>query len=259
MGVPGLFDLTGKTAIVTGGGAGLGVPMAEALGECGARLVLCARNEERCVDAARALGDRGIEAVGMRCDVRDPGEVQAVVDRAVAELGGVDILVNNAGTSWAAAPEDVPLDGWRKVIDVNLTGTFLFCQAAGRAMIARGSGGKIVNVASFTAFRALDVSELDALPYNASKGAVISLTVDLAVKWARHGIYVNALVPGWFPSDMSKVVLDRAGDAFTSRIPLGRLGSGEDLKGALVFLASRASDYTTGETLAVDGGLLAYW
>jgi gluconate 5-dehydrogenase len=259
MNVRELFDLTGKTAIVTGGGAGLGTFMAEALGESGARLVLCARNEERCVEAARRLGELGITAIGMRCDVRNPDDVQAVVDRTVAELGGIDVLVNNAGTSWGAAPEDVPLDAWRKVMDVNLTGTFLFCQAVGREMIASGAGGKIVNVASIAAYRGLDPAEMNALPYSASKGGVIALTVDLAVKWASHGIYVNAIVPGWFPTDMSEVVLDRSGDAFVRKIPLGRLGAADDLKGAVAFLASRASSYTTGETIAVDGGLLASW
>ncbi len=252
-----LFDLSGKTAIVTGGAAGLGLHMAEALGECGARLVLCARNEERCIDAARRLSEDGIPAIGLRCDVRDPDEVQAVVDRTLAELGQIDVLVNNAGTAWAAAPEEVTLEAWQKVIDVNLTGTFLFSQAVGKTMIASGAGGKIVNVSSIAAFRGFDPAELDALPYNVSKGGVIALTIDLAVKWARHGIYVNALAPGWFPSDMSRRVLERAGDAFTNMIPLARLGGPADLKGAVVFLASRASDYTTGETIAVDGGLLA--
>jgi gluconate 5-dehydrogenase len=254
-----LFDLSTKTAIVTGGGSGLGRDIAEALGECGARVVLCARNEERCVDAARQLTEGGMPAIGMRCDVRSAEEVQAVVERTLEEFGGIDVLVNNAGTSWGAAAEEVELNRWQKVIDVNLTGTFLFCQAVGRAMIARGAGGKIVNVSSIAAFRGLDPGEMDAVPYNASKGGVVALTVDLAVKWARHGIYVNALVPGWFPTYMSEALLERSGSAFTGRIPLGRLGGNDDLKGAIAFLASRASDYTTGETLAVDGGLLASW
>ena len=137
-----LFDLTGRTAIVTGGAAGLGLGMAEALAEAGAQLVLCARNGERCAAAAKQLSERGTRAVGLRCDVRDPDEVQGVVDRTLAEFGQVDILVNNAGTSWGMAPEDIPLEAWRKVMDVNLTGTFLFSQAAGRAMIERGRAGR---------------------------------------------------------------------------------------------------------------------
>ena len=195
----------------------------------------------------------------MRCDVRDPAEVQAVVDRAVDAFGGVDILVNNSGTSWKAAPEDIPLEAWDKVLDVNLKGTFLFAQSAGRAMIASGRGGKIINVSSFTAFRGLDPSELDAPPYSVSKGAVVSLTIDLAVKWARHGINVNAIAPGWFRSDMTEVVLENAGSSFEQKLPLRRLGGPDDLKGAVVYFASRASDYVTGQTLAVDGGALAAW
>jgi gluconate 5-dehydrogenase len=254
-----LFDLTGRTAIVTGGGAGLGLQLAEALGESGAQLVLCARNEERCVGAAIRLSERGMRAIGLRCDVRDSNDVQAVVERSLAEFGQVDVLVNNAGTSWGTPPEDVSLEAWHKVIDVNLTGTFLFSQAVGQTMIERGTGGKIVNVASIAAFRGVDPADMNALPYNASKGGVVALTIDLAVKWAQHGICVNAIAPGWFPTDMSHALIERAGDSFTGRIPLRRLGGPDDLKGAVVFLASRASDYVTGVTLPVDGGLLASW
>jgi gluconate 5-dehydrogenase len=259
MRAPDLFDLSGRTAIVTGGATGVGRQLAEALGESGARLVLCARNEERCVAAAEEFRLAGIEAIGMRCDVRDPGEVQAVVDRTLGHFGQVDVLVNNAGTTWKAAPEDVPLEGWDKVIDVNLKGTFLVTQAVGRAMIARGAGGKIVNLASFTAYRGLDPAEMDAAPYNTSKGGVVSLTIDLAVKWARHGINVNAIAPGWFRSDMTEIVLDRSSDAFVQKVPLGRLGGSDDLKGTIVYLASHASDYVTGQVVSVDGGALAFW
>ena len=169
-------------------------------------------------------------------------------------LGRVDILVNNAGTSWGASPEDIPLEGWQKVIDVNLTGAFLFAQAVGRVLIAQGSGGKIVNVASVAAFRGAPSEAMNALPYNASKGGLVALTIDLAVKWARHDIHVNAIAPGWFPSDMSEKVLERAGDALLARVPLGRYGGPDDLKGAVAFLASPASDFVTGTTLVVDGG-----
>jgi gluconate 5-dehydrogenase len=249
-----LFDLAGSVAIVTGGGSGLGRQIAEALAECGADLVLCARKAERCESAAAELGGLGVRAVGLGCDVRDPAAVQAVVDATIERFGRIDVLVNNAGTSWGAAPEEVPLDGWQKVIDVNLTGAFLFSQAVGRTMIERGEGGRIVNIASVAAFRGAPPEAMNALPYNASKGGLVAFTIDLAVKWARHGIRVNAIAPGWFPSEMSQLVLERAGDALLSRIPLGRFGSGHDLKGAAAFLASRASDYVTGTTLVVDGG-----
>lgn len=251
-----LFDLTGQTAIITGGGSGLGRQMAEGLAEAGANLVLCARKTERCEEAAAALSRIGVRALGLGCDVRDPEQVNAVVERAIADFGAVDILVNNAGTSWGASPEDVPLEGWQKVMDVNLTGLFLFAQAAGRQMIAQG-GGKIVNIASIAAFRGAPEEAMNALPYNASKGGVVALTRDLAVKWARHRIHVNAIAPGWFPSEMSQEVLDKGSSALMLRIPLGRFGGPDDLKGAVVFLASRASNYVTGATLPVDGGQLA--
>jgi NAD(P)-dependent dehydrogenase (short-subunit alcohol dehydrogenase family) len=250
-----LFDLRGRAAIVTGGGSGLGRQIADALAEQGADLVLCARHAERCGQAAAELArEHGVRALALACDVRDPEAIQAVVDRTRDELGRIDILVNNAGTSWGAPVLDYPLDGWRKVLDVNLTGLFLFTQAAGRVMLEQGDGGKVVNIASVAAFKGAPEGSMDAVAYNASKGGVVSLTRDLAVKWAPHGIGVNAIAPGWFPSDMSKLLLERFGDQFVQRIPAGRFGGDSDLKGAVVFLASRASDYVVGQVLLVDGG-----
>jgi NAD(P)-dependent dehydrogenase (short-subunit alcohol dehydrogenase family) len=248
-----LFDLSGKTAIVTGGGSGIGRQMAEGLAEAGANLVLCARKAERCEQAAAELEQLGVRALGLGCDVRDIQQIEAVVRRTVDELGGVDVLVNNAGTVWGAAPEDMPLEGWQKVVDVNLTGVFLFAQAAGRVMIERG-GGSIVNIASVSGLHGAPPEVVNTIVYHATKGGVIAFTRDLAWKWARHGIRVNAIAPGWFPSDMSKFVLDRQGDDLARRIPLGRFGGPEDLKGVAVFLASPASAYVTGHTLVVDGG-----
>jgi NAD(P)-dependent dehydrogenase (short-subunit alcohol dehydrogenase family) len=257
MRVQDLFDLTGQTAIVTGGGSGIGRQMAEALAELGANLVLCARKVERCEQAAAELSERlGIRALALRCDVRAPDEVQAVVGRAVEDFGGVDVLVNSAGTAWGAPAEDTPLEGWQKVIDVNLTGLFLFSQAVARVMLERG-GGSIVNVASVAALRGSPPGTLDAVAYTASKGGVIALTRDLAHKWAGRGIRVNAIAPGWFSTDMSKVVLERAGHHVLAGIPLGRFGGADDLKGAIAFLASSASAYVTGHTLVVDGGQTA--
>ena len=252
-----LFDLSGKVAIVTGGATGIGRQMADGLAEMGADLVLCARHADRCEQAARELSAFGVRALGLRCDVRDPAEVQVVVARTRSELGRIDILVNNAGTSWGAPAEDHPLDGWQKVIDVNLTGVFLFAQAAGRVMIEQG-GGKIVNIASVAAFGGAPPELMNAVAYNASKGGVVSFTRDLATKWAQHGINVNAIAPGWFPSDMNKVLLDAQPDAYLQHIPLRRFGGPDDLKGAVVFLASAASDYVTGQTLIVDGGQSAW-
>ena len=248
-----LFDLGGKTAIVTGGGSGIGRQMAGALAELGANLVLCARKVERCEEAAAELGELGVRTLALPCDVRNADEVRSVVERTVEELGGVDILVNNAGTSWGAPAEDTPLEGWQKVIDVNLTGLFLFSQAAGRVMIERG-GGSIVNIASVAGLRGSPPGAMDAIAYNASKGGVIAFTRDLAHKWAQYGIRVNSIAPGWFPSDMTKVLLDRHGDEFLKSVPLRRFGGPEDLKGAVAFLASPASAFVTGQTLVVDGG-----
>jgi gluconate 5-dehydrogenase len=254
-----LFDLDGKVAIVTGGGSGLGRQMADALAECGAWLVLCARNRERCeISAAEIASSLGVRALGLACDVRREPEIDAVVERTLADFGRVDVLVNNSGTSWGAWPEEVPPDGWQKVIDVNLTGAFLFAQRVGRALIEQGEGGKIVNVASVAAFRGAKPEAMNAIPYNVSKGGLVAMTVDLAVKWARHAICVNAIAPGWFPSEMSEQVLERSGDLLLDRIPLGRFGDGDDLKGAVAYLASRASDFVTGSILVVDGGQLAY-
>jgi NAD(P)-dependent dehydrogenase (short-subunit alcohol dehydrogenase family) len=248
-----LFDLRGKTAVVTGGGSGIGRQMATGLAELGANLVLCARKVERCEAAAEELAALGARALALRCDVRSADDVQGVVRTTLEELGSLDVLVNNAGTSWGAPAEDTPLEGWQKVLDVNLTGTFLFSQAAGRAMIERG-GGSIVNIASVAGLRGSPPGAMDAIAYNASKGGVISFTRDLAHKWAQHGIRVNAIAPGWFPSDMSKLLLERHGDRFLEGIPLHRFGGPDDLKGAVAFLASPASAYVTGHTLVVDGG-----
>jgi NAD(P)-dependent dehydrogenase (short-subunit alcohol dehydrogenase family) len=252
-----LFDLSGKVAIVTGGGSGLGRQMAEALAEAGADLALCARKAERCEQAAADLQGLGGRALGLGCDIREAEQIEAVVRRTVNELGRVDILVNNSGTSWGAPPEDVPLAGWQKVIDVNLTGAFLFAQAAGRVMIDQGEGGKVVNIASVAAFRGAAQAAMNAIPYNASKGGLVALTIDLAVKWAPHRINVNAIAPGWFPTELSTSTIEAGTADFLRRIPLRRFGGPDDLKGTVVFLASAASDYVTGTTIAVDGGQMA--
>jgi len=248
-----LFDLGGKTAIVTGGGSGIGRRMAEALAEVGANVVLCARKVERCEAAARELAELGVRTLALRCDVREPEDVQTVVSRTLGELGSLDVLVNNAGTAWGAPAEGMPLEGWQKVVDVNLTGVFLFSQAAARVMLERG-GGSIVNIASVAGLHGSPPGRMDAVSYSASKGGVIALTRDLACKWGGRGIRVNAIAPGWFPSDMSKVVLERHGDELVHGIPLGRFGGPDDLKGAVAFLASPASAYVTGHVLVVDGG-----
>ena len=255
MNVKQLFDLTGRVAIVTGGAAGLGLQMAEALAEMGANIVLCARKKDRCEQAAKELAKLGVKTLALECDVRNPASIREVVDRSAAEFGQIDILINNAGVSWGAPVEDMPVEAWNKVIETNLTGTFLFSQTAGKIML-RQRRGKIINIASVAGFRGAP-PELPAIGYHASKGGVIAFTKDLACKWAGHNINVNAIAPGWFPTHMSEVVIERNKEAFLKRIPLGRFGSENDLKGAAVFLASDASDFITGHVLVVDGGQTA--
>jgi gluconate 5-dehydrogenase len=251
-----LFDLTGRVAIVSGGSIGLGRQMAEGLSEMGANLVLCARKKERCEQAAEELRALGVQALALACDVRDRAAIQAVVDATLASFGRIDILVNNAGVSWAAPVEEMTLEQWDKVLSTNLTGTFLFCQAAGKAMLEQRSG-KIINVASVAGLGGAS-AELQAIGYHASKGGVIAFTKDLACKWAPHNIQVNAIAPGWFPTHMSDWVIQHRKDSLLPKIPLGRFGGDDDLKGAAVFLASPASAYVTGHVLVVDGGQSAW-
>lgn len=250
-----LFDLTGRVAIVTGGSVGLGRQMAEALGEMGANLVLCARKILRCQQAAEELQKLRVTALAFACDVKNPASIQEVVDATVARFGRIDILINNAGTSWGAPVEEMRLEHWNKVIETNLTGTFLFSQAVGKIMIPQRRG-KIINVASVAGLHGAP-PEFQAIGYHASKGGVITFTKDLACKWAMHNIHVNAIAPGWFPTDMSAVVIERNNELLRKRIPLGRFGNECDLKGAAVFLASDASDFVTGHVLVVDGGQTA--
>jgi len=250
-----LFDLTGRVAIVTGGSVGLGRQMAEGLAEMGASVVLCARKKERCEQAAEELRRLGVEALALGCDVKNPEEICAVVGETFSRFGRVDILINNAGTSWGAPVEEMRLEHWNKVVGTNLTGTFLFSQAAGKHMVSQGRG-KIINIASVAGLRGAP-PEFQAIGYHASKGGIIAFTKDLACKWGVHNIQVNAIAPGWFPTHMSEVVIKRNKEAFLKKIPLGRFGGDQDLKGAAVFLAADASNYVTGHVLVVDGGQTA--
>ncbi len=252
-----LFDLAGKIAVVTGGSRGLGLQMASALAEAGAALAITARKADELDRAAAHLRASGYRVLAVPCDVSRSEQIDAAVVRMIEEYGRIDILVNNAGATWGAPALDMPLDGWRKVMETNVTGTFLMTQAVGRAMIEAGRPGKIVNVASVAGLVGTDAEVLDAVGYSASKGAVIALTRDLAVKWAPHGVTVNAIAPGFFPSKMTQWLIEHRGDALRSTIPMGRLGGEDDLKGAVVFLASRASNFVTGHVLVVDGGATA--
>ena len=256
MNVREMFNLQGKVAIITGGGKGIGLKMAEGLAEAGANIVLCSRNVENCTKAAQDLEKSGVKTLAMACDVKSPADIQNVVDKTLGEFGRLDILVNNSGVTYRSPAEDYPLEGWKEVLDTNVTGTFLCAQIAGRVMI-RQKSGSIINIASVLGVVGITPDKADGIAYPTSKGAVITFTKDLAAKWAKHNIRVNALAPGWFPSDMTKLAFERNGERILTLIPMGRFGEPEELKGAVVYLASDASRYVTGIVLPVDGGLLA--
>lgn len=248
-----LFDLTNKTAIITGGGRGLGEQIAKAYAEAGANVVLCSRKLEACQAVSDELQKGGTKTLALTCDVTKEADVEAVVSKTIDKFGRIDILVNNSGATWGAPAEDMPLEAWKKVIDVNVTGTFLMSQAVGKMMIEQ-KGGKIINIASVAGFGGTDPKLMDTIGYNTSKGAVMTFTKDLAVKWGQYHINVNAIAPGFFPTKISKVIIEQGGDQILEKTPLNRFGSEDDLKGAAVFLASRAADFVTGDTIVVDGG-----
>lgn len=248
-----LFDLTGKTAIVTGGSRGIGKEMAMGLGEAGANLMLCARRAEWLDATVSEFRGLGFSTISRICDVAKPDEVQAVVDQAVHDFGRVDILINNAGISWGAMPDEMPVEKWRHVLDVNLTGCFLFAQAAGREML-KHNNGSIINIASIAGLTSSANGPFYA-GYVASKAGLIGLTRELAASWGRRGIRVNAIAPGYFHSRLADSVIDIYERTVQENNIIPRIGAEGELKGVAVFLASDASSYITGQTIAVDGGM----
>jgi len=251
-----LFSLNGRVALVTGGSRGLGREIAEGLGEAGAAVALTARREEWLREAEGALRAAGIACMTVSCDISRPDPVRAMVDAITAKLGPIDILVNNAGATWGAPALDMPLDKWQRVLDTNLTGTFLVTRAVGRTMIDRRRG-KIINVASIAGLIGNPSEVLDTIAYSAAKGGVVAFTRDLAVKWAPHGVHVNGIAPGFFRTRMTESLLERNQPRVEAQIPWGRIGRPGELKGVAVFLASAASDYITGQIIPVDGGRTA--
>jgi gluconate 5-dehydrogenase len=247
-----LFTLDGRVAIVTGGSRGLGQEMAEGLAEAGASLMLCARRDEWLAPTVNQMRAQGFKVEGMLCDVSKASDVQATIDKTIATYGKVDILINNAGVTWAAEPEDMPLEQWQKVVDVNLTGAFLFAQAAGRDMLKR-QWGRIINIASIAGMHAT-VEGPHYLAYAATKAGLIGLTRELAVSWARKGIRVNAIAPGFFHSRLADGAIAMNEASIKASTPIPRVGDAGELKGVAVFLAADASNYITGQTIVVDGG-----
>jgi NAD(P)-dependent dehydrogenase (short-subunit alcohol dehydrogenase family) len=255
MSVKQLLDLSGKVALVTGGSRGLGLQMAEALGEMGARVVVTARKPDELAQASAHLAALGVECLTVAGDLGRLDAIPGLVDQVVARAGTVDVLVNNAGTSWGAPAEEHPADAWRKVMGLNLDATFFLSQAVARRCMIPRRAGKIVNVASVAGLTG-NTPDVHTAAYNASKGAVVNLTRALAAEWGKHGINVNAICPGFFHTRLADKLLERIEQAVVARTPLLRLGGDEDLKGAVVFLASEASRHVTGQCLVVDGGYL---
>jgi NAD(P)-dependent dehydrogenase (short-subunit alcohol dehydrogenase family) len=252
MGVRELFELKGKVALITGGSRGLGLQIAQGLGEMGARIAISARKAAELEQAKSQLANQGIEALTVVNDLTKPDQVPALVETVVGAYGGINILVNNAGASWGAPAEEYPLEAWNKVMGLNATSVLMLSQAvANRCFIPQRSGNIIV-VASVAALRI--GMNMKAAAYYASKAAALHLTRALAVEWGPHGIRVNAICPGFFPSKMSSGLLETISTSVIERTPLGRLGGDTDLMGAAVYLASDASRHVTGQYIAVDGG-----
>jgi gluconate 5-dehydrogenase len=249
-----LFDLSGQVAIVTGGSRGLGLQMAEALGEFGATVILTARKQGELDAAVAHLDGLGVKADSFAGDFGKPDSIAAFADWIGARYDRVDILVNNAGSSWGAPAEDYPLEGWNKVLSLNLTGPFLLSQAVGKRWMIPSGRGRIVNIASTEGLQGHHADMGGMVGYSASKGGLVNFTRALAAEWGRYGITVNALAPGFFPSKLTKVILERIETMVVEQTPLGKLGGPNDLKGAVLLFASDAGAHITGQILAIDGG-----
>lgn len=249
-----LFDLSGRTALITGGGSGIGKIIAEALAEYGANIAVCSRKVENCLETAEYLINKfDVQAKAYRCNVTSEADIGETVKYVIRDFGQIDILVNNSGATWGESVEEMPLEAWNKVMNVNVTGTFLMSRAVGIHMLERGYG-KIINIGSVAGIKAEPGDVLNAIGYSTSKAAVHHFTRDLAKKWAEHGIYVNAIAPGFFETKMTKHVLGKHQEKIMNRNPLKKLGDPNSLKGTALLLASHASDYITGQIIVVDGG-----
>lgn len=244
------FDFTGEVVLVTGGSRGLGLEIAQAFGRAGAEVVITARREQWLNEAEQALREEGVRVHALLCDVANPVAVEQMVQKTVTDCGKVDVLVNNAGLTWGAPAEEMPFERWREVMEANVTGTFLLSKTVGRSMLERGKGA-IVNIASIAG---LGGGQLNTVGYNASKAAVINLTRALAIEWASRGIRVNAVAPAMFRTRMTEAILKRAEPLVADTTPMKRIGQPGELAPAVLFLASEAASYITGQVLAVDGG-----
>ncbi len=254
MGVKNLLDLSGRVALVTGGSRGLGLQIAEALGEMGAKLALTARKKDELDAAVSHLRKSKIEAAAFVCDLGKREAIPPLVDAILDKFGKVDVLVNNAGATWGAPAEDHPLEAWDKLVNLNLTGAFVITQLIGRKSMIPARWGRIINIASVAGLMGQDPRIVRTIAYNATKGGLVNFTRALAAEWGQHGITVNAICPGFFPSKMTRSTLGTTGELIRDWTPTKRLGNDEDLKGLAVLLASEASRHITGQAIAVDGG-----
>jgi len=254
MKVSDLLSLKGRVALVTGGSRGLGLQMAEALGEMGAQVAISARKKDELDEAVSHLASQGIPAFSFVSDIGKRDQVPGLAEAVLKKFGKVDILVNNAGATWGSPAEDHPLEAWDKLVNVNLTGAFLLSQAIAKRSMIPAKWGRIINTASVAGLAASDPRVVRTVAYNATKHGLVGLTRQLAAEWGEHGITVNAICPGFFPSRMTKATLDTVGKRVVEVTPTGRLGNDEDLKGLAVLLASEASRHITGQAIAVDGG-----
>lgn len=250
-----MFDLSGKVALVTGGGRGIGKAIAEIYGEAGAKVVITGRREQWLNPTVAELTGKGYECSSISADVANPADLERTFQTTLERYGQIDILVNNAGQTWGAPSAEHPLEKFRQVMDVNLTGVFALSQLVARHMIERGQGGRIINIASVKGFMTISPEVHSTIGYDASKGAVITLTRSLAREWGQYNILVNAIAPGWFPTRMASGTIEANQELFASMTPLGRVGDLEELKGVALFLASPASSFMTGQVLTVDGGI----
>ncbi len=248
-----LFDLSGKVALISGGSRGLGLQIAEALGEQGATLALAARKADELESAVAHLAGLGVSAHAFPADLRTAEAAADLAGAVMARLGRIDILVNNAGATWGAAAEDHTPEAWRRVMSLNVDGLFYLSQEAGRRWMIPNRQGRIINIASVAGLKG-NAGPTGTIAYNTSKGAVVHHTRALAAEWGKYGITVNAIAPGWFPSRMTAGTLGNRVDEFAARAPLGKIGNDSDLKGAAVLFASAAGGHITGQTVAIDGG-----
>ena len=249
-----LFDLTGKVALVTGGSRGLGLQMASALGDMGAKVAITARKAGELAEAESHLRARGVDVLAVTNDLSDAAGIPALVDGVVAHFGTIDVLVNNAGATWGAPAEDYPPEAWHKVMNLNVNALFFLSQYVGKHVMIPKRAGKIINISSIAGLGG-NPPGMATIAYNTSKGADINFTRALAAEWGKYNINVNAICPGFFPSKMSAGLLDKFEKMAIAMTPLQRIGGDEDLKGVVVFLASEASRHVTGQYLAVDGGV----